>query len=157
MHVHNFSSLERQRRYWGDCPLCLFICQVTTFLVPLVIQCTWNASEEDNQQSSSWNTILNNLLVILAFKVLPPWPPHATLVKVDVVIFCLGFNLSVMLRAYAHNLRGGGESMWDLERGALIFIQNIEEGIKIQLVICMGGALKTYFDNRSGLEKFLKE
>ena len=33
--------------------------------------------------------------------------------KVDVVIFCLGFNLSVMLRAYAHNLRvgrgGGGE------------------------------------------------
>ena len=24
--------------------------------------------------------------------------------KVDVVIFCLGFNLSVMLRAYAHNL-----------------------------------------------------
>ena len=97
--------------------------------------------------------------MILAFKVLPPWPPHATLVKVDVVIFCLGFNLSVMLRAYAHNLRvGGGESMWDLERGALIFIQNIEGGIKIQLVICMGGgALKTYFDNRSGLEKFLKE
>ena len=49
--------------------------------------------------------------------------------------------------------------MWDLERGALIFIQNIEGGIKIQLVICMGGggALKTYFDNRSGLEKFLKE
>ena len=29
--------------------------------------------------------------------------------------------------------------MWDLERGALIFIQNIEGGIKIQLVICMGG------------------
>ena len=28
--------------------------------------------------------------------------------KVDVVIFCLGFNLSVMLRAYAHNLRVGG-------------------------------------------------
>ena len=71
-NVHNFSSLERQRRYWGDCPLCLFIFQVTTFLVPLVIQCTWNASEEDNQQSSLWNTILNNLLVILAFKVLPP-------------------------------------------------------------------------------------
>ena len=67
--------------------------------------------------------------------------------------------LSVMLRAYAHNLRvGRGESMWDLERGALIFIQNIEGGIKIKLVICMGGgALKTYFDNRSGLEKFLKE
>ena len=65
--------------------------------------------------------------------------------------------LSVMLRAYAHNLRGGGGRMWDLERGALIFIQNIEGGIKIQLVICMGGALKTYFDNRSGLEKFLKE
>ena len=52
---------------------------------------------------------------------------------------------------------GGGESR-DLERGALIFIQSIEGGIKIQLVICMGGgALKTYFDNRSGLEKFLKE
>ena len=52
---------------------------------------------------------------------------------------------------------GGGESMWDLERGALILNQNIEGGIKIQLVICMGGALKTCFDNRSGLEKFLKE
>ena len=46
--------------------------------------------------------------------------------KVDVVIFCLGFNLSVMRRAYAHNLWVGvGGSMWDLERGALIFIQNI--------------------------------
>ena len=81
--------------------------------------------------------------------------------KVDVVIFCLGFNLSVMLRAYAHNLRvwgGGGEYVGFGAGGALIFIQNIEGGIKIQLVICMGGgALKTYFDNRSGLEKFLKE
>ena len=31
--------------------------------------------------------------------------------------------------------------------------------IKIQFVLCIGGggAIKTYFDNRSGLEKFLKE
>ena len=159
MHVHNFSSLERQRRYWGDCPLCLFICQVTTFLVPLVIQCTWNASEEDNQQSSLWNTILNNLLVILAFKVLPPWPPHATLVKVDVVIFCLGFNLSVMLRAYAHNLQvGGGGEYVGFGAGGINFHPKHWGGHQNSIGnLYGGGALKTYFDNRSGLEKFLKE
>ena len=44
---------------------------------------------------------------------------------------CLGHMLTIY--------GWGGESMWDLERGALIFIQNIEGGIKIQLVICMGG------------------
>ena len=78
--------------------------------------------------------------MILAFKVLPPWPPHATLVKVDVVIFCLGFNLSVMLRAYAHNLWvGGGEYVGFGAGGINFHPKHLGGGIKIQSVICMGG------------------
>ena len=42
--------------------------------------------------------------------------------------------------------------------GQLVFIQNIwGGGIKIQSVFCTGGAILTYFNNRSGLEKYFNE
>ena len=54
-----------------------------------------------------------------------------------------------MLRAYAHNLwvGGGGRVCGIWSGGHQNSIGNLYGG----------GALKTYFDNRSGLEKFLKE
>ena len=58
---------------------------------------------------------------------------------------------------------GGGGGYGDLKGGINFHPKHLEGAIKIQLVLCIrhggggGGAIKTYFDNRCDLEKFLKE
>ena len=150
-----FNSLETQsilQGYWGHCPFCSIIC--SSHYLSSAFTHTWNASEEDNQKSSSWKTILNNLLVILEFKVLPLASPCNCIE--DVVIFCLGFHLSAMLRACSRLMDGGG-GCGDLKGGINFHPKHLGGPSKFNWYSVLGGAIKTYFDNQSGLEKFLKE
>ena len=49
----------------------------------------------------------------------------------------------------------GAIGIW---RGAISFhSKHLGGGIKIQSVFCTGGAILTYFNNRSGLEKYFNE
>ena len=67
---------------------------------------------------------------------------------VDVVIFCLGFNLSAMLRACSQLMDWGwgGGGYGDLKGGINFHPKHLEGAIKIQLVLCIrhggGGQLK---------------
>ena len=59
-----------------------------------------------------------------------------------------------------YGLGGGGvRGLWGFGGGPLILIQNIKGAIKIQLVLCIGvgEAPTTYFNNRSGSEKYFNE
>ena len=60
-----------------------------------------------------------------------------------------------MLRAYAHNLWVG--EYVGFGAGGINLHPKHLGGHQNSIGNLYGGALKTYFDNRSGLEKFLKE
>ena len=56
-----------------------------------------------------------------------------------------------------HDLWMGGGAMGILRGGINFYPKHLGGPSKFNWYSVLGGAIKTYFDNQSGLEKFLKE